>query len=108
MTSRQLQQLGYEFRPTYSTTDRLYFIIDLPDVIEQIRRYHVHLTYPENKEWQRFLGFREYLRQHPDEARHYAEVKKVAAQQANQDGELYRKLKKPIFDRIDAFLDNSI
>lgn len=27
----QLQKLGYEFRPTFSTPDRSYFIIYLPD-----------------------------------------------------------------------------
>src|SRR5258708_39095278 len=33
--SKQLQSLGYEFRPTFSTPDRLYFIIYLPDPEEE-------------------------------------------------------------------------
>jgi hypothetical protein len=104
--SQQLQNLGYEFRPTFSTSDRLYFIIYLPDSEEGTRRYHIHLTYPENNEWKRFLGFRNYLRHHPQEVQEYAEMKRTAALEANQEGERYRKLKEPIFEKIDAFINN--
>jgi|GEM_PF-5456308 len=41
--SKQLQDLGYEFRPTFSTQERLYFIIYQSDPEEEIRRYHIHL-----------------------------------------------------------------
>lgn len=44
--SKQIQSLGYEFRPNFSTSDRFYFIIYLPDPEEETRRYHIHLTYP--------------------------------------------------------------
>lgn len=104
--SQQLQNLGYEFRPTFSTPDRLYFIIYLPDPGEGTRRYHIHLTYPENNEWKRLLGFRDYLRHHPQEVQEYAEMKRTAALEANQEGERYRKLKEPIFEKIDAFINN--
>ncbi len=100
--SKQLQELGYEFRPTFSTHDRYYFIIYLPDPEEEIRRYHVHLTYPENNEWKEFIGFRDYLRTHPEEAKKYAEIKQKAALEANHDGEKYRKLKEPIFKMINS------
>lgn len=63
-TSKQLQELGYEYRPTFSTPDRFYFIIYLPDPEEESRRYHIHLTYPENNEWKELIGFRDYLRHH--------------------------------------------
>ena len=43
--SKELQSLGYEFRPTASTPEKLFHRIDLPDPIEQLRRYHAHLTY---------------------------------------------------------------
>jgi GrpB-like predicted nucleotidyltransferase (UPF0157 family)/adenylate kinase family enzyme len=100
--SKQLQDLGYEFRPTFSTPDRLYFVIYLPDPEEETRRYHVHLTYPECSEWKELIGFREYLRNHPKEAQSYAEVKKRAALEANQDGEKYRQLKEHVFQKIKA------
>jgi GrpB-like predicted nucleotidyltransferase (UPF0157 family)/GNAT superfamily N-acetyltransferase len=100
--SKQLQAIGYEFRPTFSTPDRLYLITYLADPEEEMRRYHIHLTYPENKEWKEFLGFRDYLRSHPREAQDYAELKKQAAFEANEEGEKYRKLKEPIFRKIKA------
>ena len=102
--SKQLQQLGYEFRPTFSTSDRLYFIIYLPDPEEEIRRYHVHLTYPENTEWKEFLAFRDYLRGHPEALQEYANMKQQAAQEANHQGERYRKLKNPMFEKVKLWI----
>jgi len=104
--SEQLQSLGYEFRPTFSTSDRLYFIIYLPDPEEETRRYHVHLTYPENNEWKELLGFRDYLRYHPEELQEYAKLKKQAALEANHEGERYRKIKEPIFEKIRSLTNN--
>lgn len=99
--SKQLQNLGYEFKPNFSTSERLYFIIYLPDPEEESRRYHVHLTYHESNEWKDFIRFRDYLRNHPEEAQIYADMKRQAAIEANHDGEKYRKLKAPIFQRLD-------
>jgi GrpB-like predicted nucleotidyltransferase (UPF0157 family) len=95
-----LQELRYEFRPSFSTPDRFYFIIYLPDPEEAKRRYHIHLTYPESKEWKELIGFRDYLRQHPEWLQEYSELKKQAALEANHKGELYRKIKEPMFEKI--------
>lgn len=103
--SNQLQSLGYEFRPTYSTSDRFYFIIYLPDPEEESRRYHLHLIYPENHEWKEFIGFRDYLRQHPEAAEEYSEMKMHAAMEANHEGERYRKLKEPMFQKIRSLIN---
>ena len=97
---KHLQTLGYEYRPTFSTPDRAYFVIYLPDDEEGTRRYHVHLTFPESQEWKELLGFRDYLRTHPQEAQEYADLKKKAASEADQDGETYRKLKAPMFKKF--------
>ncbi len=99
-----LQELGYEFRPSFSTPDRFYFIIYLPDPEEDRRRYHIHLTYQSSKEWNELIGFRDYLRTHPEAMEEYAKVKKQAATIANEDGEQYRKLKEPIFQKINSFI----
>lgn len=106
-TSSILQKLGYEFRPTFSTPDRFYFITYIADPEEGSRRYHIHLTYPSSKEWKELIGFRDYLRTHPEAIEEYADLKKQAAKAANQDGEQYRKLKEPIFQKINAFLKES-
>lgn len=105
--SEQLQSLGYEFRPTFSTPDRFYFIIYLPDPEEESRRYHLHLTYPENTEWKDLIGFRDYLRNHPEELEEYAEMKRQAAIEANHDGEHYRKLKEPMFQKIISLINKT-
>lgn len=98
-TIKELQSLGYEFRPSFSTPDRAYFVIFLPDPEEETRRYHVHLTFPESNEWEELIGFRDYLREHPEEALEYAELKRKAALEANHEGEKYRKIKEPMFKR---------
>lgn len=100
----ELQKLGYEFRPEYSTPERLYFIIYLSDPEEEKRRYHIHLTYLESNEWRSLIGFRDYLRNHTNEMREYAEIKKRAASEADNDGARYRKLKEPIFKKVAGIL----
>lgn len=104
--SKALQELGYEFRPSFSTADRFYFVIDLPDLEEGKRRYHVHLTYPDSLDWKGFIEFRDYLRTHPEAAQEYAEIKKQAAAEAGQVGTHYRKLKEPIFEKIRSRASN--
>jgi GrpB-like predicted nucleotidyltransferase (UPF0157 family) len=98
--SKQLQYLGYELKLPFSTKERLYFIIYLPDPEEKTRRYHIHLTYPENIEWKEFLEFRDYLRNHPRELKEYAELKSLAVLKADNEGKLYRKFKEPMFEKI--------
>lgn len=102
--SSLLQKLGYEFRSTFSTPDRFYFMTYLKDLEEGSRRYHIHLTYPESKEWKELIGFRNYLRTHPEAVEEYANIKKQAAIMANEDGEKYRKIKEPIFQKINAVI----
>lgn len=92
--------------PTLVPPDRFYFIIYLPDPEEQTRRYHIHLTYPENHEWQEFLGFRDYLKTHSEAAKEYGKMKQQATLVANHEGERYRKLKEPMFQKFKAFLSS--
>lgn len=99
-TSKQLQDQGYEYRPSFSTSDRFYFITYLPDPEEGTRRYHIHLTYPESNEWKELIAFRDYLRHHPEAVQEYAALKQQAAQEANDDGRRYRQLKEPMFKKI--------
>lgn len=97
--SKQIQAIGYEFRPTFSTPDRFYFINYLTDLEEENRRYHIHLTYPENNEWREFLGFRDHLKSHPKEAQEYAKLKQHAVIEANGEGDKYRELKETFFKK---------
>lgn len=102
LVSKKLQAIGYEFRPHFSTADRFYFIAYLSDPEESTRRYHIHLTYPENPEWKEFLDFRDYLIAHPEALQEYAELKQHAVFEAKDEGEKYRKIKDPLFKKIRA------
>jgi len=106
-SSLALQNLGYEFRPSFSTPDRLYFMAYLEDPEEGTRRYHIHLTYLQSKEWKDLIEFRDYLRSHPKAVEEYAEIKKEAANTANQDGKQYRNMKEPLFRKIRALIEES-
>lgn len=97
--SQQLQCVGYEFRPNFSTPNRFYLVTFLFDPEEGTRRYHVHLTYPKSQEWKELIEFREYLRNCPEAAKEYAEIKKRAALEANEDGKKYRQIKDSCFKR---------
>jgi GrpB-like predicted nucleotidyltransferase (UPF0157 family) len=104
--SEQLQKLGYELRLMWSTPDRLFLRADLEDEKEEKRRYHIHLTYQASSDWKGFIGFRDYLKQHPQEALEYAKLKKKAADEVNEEGAKYRKLKEPLIDSILAKIAN--
>ena len=96
---QRLKTIGYEYRPLFSTASRAYLVIELPDPLEDMRRYHVHLTDPAGEEWKDLLGFRDFLRANPEEAQEYAEIKKRAVLEANQDGDTYRRLKEQMYQR---------
>lgn len=98
--AKQLQELGYEFRASGTTPSRQFFRVDLPDAEEGTRRYHLHLTDPSSKDWKDLIAFRNYLRSHPEEAEKYAELKKRAVFESEEDGEKYRKIKEPIFQEM--------
>ncbi len=92
--------MGYELRLPHSTPDRLFLRADLPDTEESIRRYHIHLMLFTSKEWKDMLAFRDYLRVHPIEMQHYADVKKQAAAEVCENGIKYRELKGPVFRKV--------
>lgn len=100
----KLQELSYEFRPSFSTPERFYLVAYLTDPEENIRRYHIHLTYLESKQWKELITFRDYLRTHPEAREEYANIKKKAADMANHDGEQYRKIKEPIIEKALSIL----
>jgi len=105
--SKQIQAIGYEFRPFFSTPDRFYFITHHQDPEEGSRRYHVHLTGLASKEWKKLTGFRDFLLSSPENLQEYAELKKKAVGEADQDGEKYRKIKEPMFEKFNIYMQMS-
>ncbi len=94
-----LQNIGYEFRPSFSTSDRLYFVAKLPDLKKGVRRYHIHLTYPDSPIWEELTGLRDYLIKHPVARNEYAKLKEKAVK-AGLEGEAYRKAKEPFLKKV--------
>ena len=98
--SALLKDLNYIFREIGSSSERWFFQADLPDLDEQVRRYHIHLTLPESMELKNLIAFRDYLRANPTVAKEYEDLKRHAAQEADNDGTKYRQTKEPMIQEI--------
>ena len=98
--SRELEKVGYEFVERSSNNQRLFHWQDLPDDLERIRRYHVHLTFLISTEWMRALAFRDYLRVHPEAVEKYASIKKQAVGENKVTKEEYMDKKEPVINEI--------
>jgi GrpB-like predicted nucleotidyltransferase (UPF0157 family) len=64
------------------------------------RRYHIHVTYFDNKDWEETLHFRNFLRSDAQAVKEYENIKKEAIKQCKQNGEIYRKLKQPFIEKF--------
>lgn len=98
--SNELTNAGYEYRPRASTPNHLFYRIDLPDPIEEIRRYHIHIGPISSEDFKKAITFRDYLRSNPEDAKRYAEIKKRAAQEANQNKDIYMRIKTPFMQKV--------
>ena len=98
--SKKLQKIGYEFGPKGGTKERLFHKISLKDDNKKVRIYHVHVTFAESWEWNNVIKFRDYLRSHPKEVKKYANLKKIAAKQANENREVYVEIKSPLIEEM--------
>lgn len=94
--SSRLIEAGYYYDPKDGTEDRWFHGRKVSDE----ERYHIHLTFKDNKSWNEMTSFRNYLNTHPEDFKKYAEVKKLAAAAANENREIYLKIKGPILEEI--------
>ena len=90
-----LEALGYAFWHDNPNAAHLFFVKGLPP--NGPRTHHIHMVEPgtfrdpkngDFQFWDRLL-FRDYLRAHPDEARHYEMVKRDLAARFPEDREAY-------------------
>ncbi len=98
--SAKLVEMGYEYRPEVGTDERWYHSRDefISDTEE--RKFHIHLTFKDSKDWIEMLEFRNYLRVHPADMKKYADIKKHAAEISNEDRVVYVKTKDPLILEI--------
>jgi GrpB-like predicted nucleotidyltransferase (UPF0157 family) len=86
---RPLERLGYEYRGEAGVPERLYF----RKLTDGLRTHHIHMVELGSDFWQRHLLFRDYLREHPDEARDYYELKVRLAERFGTDRLGYNEAK---------------
>jgi GrpB-like predicted nucleotidyltransferase (UPF0157 family) len=87
--AKPLEGLGYECKGEFGIPGRLYF----RKVEEGKRTHQIHMVKVGSEFWERHLLFRNYLREHPEEARDYHELKVKLATEFGTDREAYTEAK---------------
>ena len=86
-----LEAAGYAFRDQNPDTDRLFFVKGLPPSAPR-RTHHLHLM-EAGPGALKHIAFRDYLRDHPGEAKRYADLKQDLARRHHTDREAYTAAK---------------
>jgi GrpB-like predicted nucleotidyltransferase (UPF0157 family) len=93
-----LRKLDYVWWAENPKQDRLFFVKGMPPFGSR-RSHHVHVTEMHGEMWQR-LGFRDYLRAHPEEAGTYAQLKRRLATEHPTDREAYTGAKAAYIESV--------
>ena len=96
--SPAMEARGYQVMGEYGIPGRRYFRKDDAD---GIRTHHVHAFQTGSAEVRRHLAFRDYLISHPDDARHYGELKRRLAEEHPTSMDAYMDGKDPFIQEID-------
>ncbi len=92
---------GYEHRGEQGVPGQEFFRRGQP------RAYHIHLVELGGALWRGYVGFRDYLRTHPEAADHYAALKRDLAARFPRDREAYISGKSPFVEGILARVDGA-
>jgi GrpB-like predicted nucleotidyltransferase (UPF0157 family) len=93
----QLKSLGYDYWYDNPDSQRMFFVKGLPP--KGPRTHHIHMVEPDSLLWERLL-FRDYLRQHPEEARRYEGLQYDLARRYATDREAYTSGKAEYIDSV--------
>lgn len=93
-----LERLGYEYKGEAGIAGRLYF----RRFSEGRRICQIHMVEHGGEFWERHLLFRDYLREHPKEAREYQQLKKRLAARFRWDREGYTEAKREFVEAVMA------
>ena len=99
--SKKLIHSGYEFRESGGDKYKRFFQKEYRG-----RRYHIHLTFYNNKGLIEAIAFRDFLRDNPLLAKEYSMIKKKASKLALQMKtkeeikKVYAEVKQPVIDKI--------
>jgi GrpB-like predicted nucleotidyltransferase (UPF0157 family) len=87
-----IEAMGYVYWAENPDRERMFFVKGMPPYGTR-RTHHIHVLEPANAAWRRVLAFRDYLREHPDEAQRYHGLKRDLAQRYRTDREAYTRAK---------------
>jgi GrpB-like predicted nucleotidyltransferase (UPF0157 family) len=87
-----IKEIGYVYWAENPDRTRMFFVKGMPPYGER-RTHHVHILEPRSDSWHRALIFRNYLREHADEAERYQQLKRELAQRHRSDREAYTRAK---------------
>ncbi len=91
---KRLEKTGYTYKGEYRLSGRHFFTRGSPVT------HHLHLVTKGSEHWTNWILFRDYLRQHPEEAEKYNQLKKALAQKYPHNREAYTKAKTPLVSRL--------
>lgn len=106
-SSSVIQKLGYEFKSTGGIPNERIF--HQKTVVYSNKRkqiFHVHLTYFGNRDWEKSIAFRNFLRSKPNFAKEYSEIKHRASLAAKKfrgkhdKKEAYMSVKGSVIEKI--------
>jgi GrpB-like predicted nucleotidyltransferase (UPF0157 family) len=89
-----IEDVGYKYRGELGIPGRLYFVKGKP------RTHHVHMVELDSDFWRSHLLFRDYLRQHPQAAKEYENLKMELAQKYKDNREAYTEGKAVFIENI--------
>jgi GrpB-like predicted nucleotidyltransferase (UPF0157 family) len=87
-----IKAIGYVYWAENPDKIRMFFVKGMPPYGER-RTHHIHIVEPTSETWHRTLAFRDYLRDHPDEAERYQQLKRDLARHHRSDREAYTRAK---------------
>lgn len=91
-----LEDNGYEYRENGSDDIQVLFAKGSEDK----RTHYLHITEIGSKEWQNSIGFRDYMRSHPEEVKKYEEIKLALASKYPDDRGEYTSGKKNYVEEV--------
>ena len=98
--SELVQKAGYEYKESGGNEERIFHQRDENNTNGDLIRYHLHITFPESSAWREDIAFRDHLRNNPEDAILYAEIKLKAARKSDQTKEKYMEIKEPVIQEI--------
>lgn len=98
-----LVDAGYEHMPERITADRAFF----PKGPREQRTHHLSIIAADTPEWKNHIGFRDYLRSHPETVAEYNELKAQLAKKFADDRYAYTAAKSDFILSIHDKLNDS-